>query len=162
MGRHLSAALGPEARRIFLFCKELGRPAHKPLTGPGPKTARGGEWAGNTWPHAEGSGSSAAARPSSQVTPPRPPLFGVARSRRSGPAAEGWGGRSADPALRCPQRGRGCPAAPPSPAAASPRAPSPAHLSSSWSRLSSKRLERSAMDEERQKRPSLALALILA
>lgn len=49
-----------------------------------------------------------------------------------------------------------------SPAAPSPRAPRPAHLSSSWSRLSSRRLERSAMDEERQKRPSLALALILA
>lgn len=45
--------------------------------------------------------------------------------------------------------------------APAPRAPRP-HLSSSWSRLSSRRLERSAMEDERQKRPSLAFALIFA
>lgn len=40
--------------------------------------------------------------------------------------------------------------------------PAATHLSSSWSRLSSRRLERSAMEDERQKRPSLAFALIFA
>lgn len=107
-------------------------------------------WGKETYYNGGGGGS---AGPTLNCCLPPRSITGNLKVKGSGDHTEGsgsWEGRA--------RRGRG--AHPERALRARPLARP--HLSSSWSRLSSRRLERSAMDEERQKRPSWALALIFA